>query len=115
MAEAYGKMFGRGVIDPYSSGSRPSGNVNEKAIAAMKEAGYDLSTHESKALSDVPAIEYDAVVTMGCGDACPRVRAKQHLDWQIPDPKTMDPAGFAQVRDLIKAKVQQLVEDLAAR
>lgn len=115
MAEAFARMLGQGVIQAYSSGSRPSGKVNEKAIASMKEVGYDLSTHRSKSLADVPAIEYDAVVTMGCGDACPWVRARQHLDWEIPDPKTMDPARFARIRDLIKAKVHQLVNDLTAR
>lgn len=115
MAEAFASMLGPGVIQAYSSGSRPSGKVNEKAIASMKEVGYDLSTHRSKSLADVPAIEYDAVVTMGCGDACPWVRARQRLDWEIPDPKTMDPARFAQIRDLIRAKVHHLVKDLAAR
>jgi protein-tyrosine-phosphatase len=115
MAEAFARRLGQGVIQAYSSGSRPTGKVNEKAIASMKDAGYDLSSHSAKSLSDVPAIEYDAVVTMGCGDACPWVRAKQRLDWEIPDPKAMDRERFAQIRDLIQAKVHRLVQDLAAR
>jgi len=72
MAEALAKMYGAGVIDAYSSGSRPSGVVNEKAIVAMKAIGYDLTTHESKSLDDIPQIEYDYAITMGCGDECPR-------------------------------------------
>jgi protein-tyrosine-phosphatase len=115
MAEAYAKMLGAGVVDAYSSGSRPSGRVNENAIASMKDVGYDLSTHTSKSLTDIPAIEYDVVVTMGCGDACPWVRAKQRLDWDIPDPKAMASERFAEVRDLIKAKVSQLIGALGAR
>jgi protein-tyrosine-phosphatase len=115
MAQAFAKMLGAGVVDAYSSGSRPSGRVNENAIASMKDAGYDLSTHTSKSLADIPAIEYDVVVTMGCGDACPWVRAKQRLDWDIPDPKAMAPERFAKIRDLIKAKVHQLINVLSAR
>jgi protein-tyrosine-phosphatase len=110
MAEAYAKMLGAGVIAAYSSGSRPSGIVNEKAIASMKEVGYDLSTHTSKSLADVPAVEYDVVVTMGCGDECPFVRARQRLEWNIPDPKQVDMKQFGEIRDRIRAKVVYLIE-----
>lgn len=113
MAEAFAKMLGQGVIDPYSSGSRSSGKVNEKAIASMKDVGYDLSSHTPKSLNEIPPIEYDVVVTMGCGDECPVVRAKKRLDWEIPDPKHLDPERFAEIRDRIRQRVQQLVKDLA--
>ena len=115
MAEAFGKMLGQGVIDVYSSGSHPSGTINEKAVASMKDVGYDLSSHRSKSLHDVPSIDYDVVVTMGCGDQCPAVRSRQRLDWNIPDPKHLDREQFAAVRDLIRSKVRELVEDLTAR
>jgi arsenate reductase len=52
------------------------------------------------------------VVTMGCGDACPWMPAKQFIDWQIPDPKNMEPEQFNEVRDFIKSKVKQLIESL---
>ena len=95
----------------YSAGSKPSGIVNPKAIDAMKELGYDLSTHDSKSLDEVKAFApFDAVVTMGCGDACPWMPAKQFIDWQIPDPKNMAPQQFNEVRDLIKEKVKQLID-----
>jgi protein-tyrosine-phosphatase len=35
-------------IESYSAGSSPSGKINAKAIAAMKELNYDLSMHHSK-------------------------------------------------------------------
>jgi protein-tyrosine-phosphatase len=104
-------MLGKDVMECYSSGSRPSGVVNEKAIASMAEIGYDLSTHESKSLDDIPDIEYDMAITMGCGDECPNVSAKQRADWQIPDPKHLEPAEFAEIRDQIGARVHQLVND----
>ncbi|MEW6683799.1 MAG: arsenate reductase ArsC [Nitrospirota bacterium] len=112
MAEAFASMLGPGVIQAYSSGSRPSGKVNEKAIASMKEVGYDLSNHRSKSLADVPTIEYDAVVTMGCGDECQAIPAKRRLEWDIPDPKQLDAKRFGEVRDLIKHKVQRLIDDI---
>ncbi len=112
MAEAFGKMLGRDVIDVYSSGSRPSGKVNDKAIASMKELGYDLGAHTSKALEQIPDIDYDVAVTMGCGDECPYVRAKAREDWNIPDPKHMDMDQFREVRNLIEDKVAALIERL---
>ena len=112
MAEAYANMYGQAVIKAYSSGSRPSGVVNPKAIKAMKDTGYDLSVHESKGLADIPDIQYDLVVTMGCGDNCPVVRAKARQEWDIPDPKKMNKKDFAAVRDLIRTKVQDLIDKI---
>lgn len=89
MAEAFARLHGKpNEFEIYSAGSRPSGQVNSKAITSMREINYDLTTrHQSKSLTDVPAVAYDAVVTMGCGDECPFVGAKRREDWNIPDPK----------------------------
>ncbi len=78
----------------------------------MRELGYDLSRHASKSLEEVPDLEYDAVVTMGCGDACPNIRAKRRIDWQIPDPRNMEPNEFRNVRDLIQGKVRDLISEI---
>ncbi len=110
MSQAFAKMIGGDNVEAYSAGSKPSGIVNPKAIAAMKELGYDLSKHDSKSLKEVKAFApFDAVITMGCGDACPWMPAKQFIDWQIPDPKHMEPAAFNEVRDFIKKKVEDLL------
>lgn len=107
MAEAFARFQGGDRVEAYSAGSRPSGVVNLKAIEAMRELGYDLGAHRSKSLDDIPQVEYDFVATMGCGDACPLVRAKHRADWQIPDPKNLAPAEFNKVRDIIEQKVKQ--------
>jgi arsenate reductase (thioredoxin) len=112
MAEAFARIHGLGDVEPYSAGSRPSGRVNPKAVAAMKEVGYDLAAHQSKSLSDLPAVEFDAAVTMGCGDECPMVRAKRRFDWNIPDPKEMNPEQFREIRDLIEQKVKELLSEV---
>jgi ACR3 family arsenite transporter len=105
MAEAFARMAG---ADASSAGSRPSGRVNPKAVAAMREVGYDLEAHRSKSLDEIRG-EFDAVVTMGCGDACPFVPARRREEWQVPDPRDMDPAAFRAVRDEIRAKVEDLI------
>ena len=110
MSEAFAKILGGENVDAFSAGSNPSGVVNPKAIAAMSELGYDLSQHQSKSLKDIERFApFDAVVTMGCGDVCPWMPAKQFIDWEIPDPKNMAPADFNKVRDLIKNKVRELL------
>ena len=112
MAEAFARIHGGDSVDAYSAGSHPSGAVNQQAIESMREVGYDLSSHTSKSLDDVPQVEYDFVATMGCGDACPFVRAKQRVDWDIPDPKTLRRERFNEVRDLIESKVKQALRSL---
>ena len=112
MAQAFAKIWGGEKVEAYSAGSRPSGKINPKAIASMSELGYDLSTHDSKSLDEIPAIQFDYVVTMGCGDACPWVPAIQRIDWQIPDPREMDPKDFNAVRNLISEKVQELISNM---
>ena len=112
MAEAFARMYGAGKVEAFSAGSRPSGRVNPKAVEAMKELGYDLTTHTSKGLDDFNGQEVEIAITMGCGDACPLVCARQRVDWRIPDPRDMTPEEFRGVRNLIEAKVKELIERL---
>ena len=109
MAQAFANIYGREKVNAYSAGSRPSGKVNPKAIKAMAELGYDLSIHESKSLDDLPDVHFDYAITMGCGDACPLVRATHRLDWNIPDPRDMNETDFNKVRDLIGEKVKEVI------
>jgi protein-tyrosine-phosphatase len=108
MAEAFARIHGGPGIEAFSAGSRPSGRVHPMAIEAMGELGYDLGTHRSKDSSDLPDVEFD-VVTMGCGDACPSVRARRREDWEIPDPRSLPAEEFRVVRDRIEAKVRDLL------
>jgi protein-tyrosine-phosphatase len=110
MSQAFAKMLGGDEVKAYSAGSKPSGRINQKAIVAMKELGYDLKSHRSKSLDQVKEYgPFDAVVTMGCGDACPWMPAKQFIDWDIPDPREMNEDDFRNVRDLIREKVDVLL------
>lgn len=110
MAQAFAIMHGKNNVEAFSAGSKPSGKINEKAIQAMKELGYDLTTHMSKSLDDIPHEQYEYVITMGCGDACPFIPAKHHIDWEILDPREMNSKEFRKIRDMIEKKVIDLLD-----
>ena len=112
MAEAFARIHGGEQVEAWSAGSRPSGRINAKAVEAMKEIGYDLTAHTSKALAEFNGQEFDAAVTMGCGDDCLLVFAKRRADWQVPDPKDLGPGQFKEIRDLIEKKVVELLQSL---
>jgi arsenate reductase (thioredoxin) len=112
MAEAFARAHGRDQVDARSAGSRPSGQINPRAIAFMAERGIDLTAQHSKSLDAIGNEPFDAVVTMGCGDACPWVPARKREDWALPDPKLLDDAGFRGVRDEIEKRVLALLAEL---
>ena len=109
MAEAFAKIHGAGKVEAHSSGSKPSGKVNPRAVQFMAELGYDLTKHESKSLDSFNGTDVAVAVTMGCGDYCPLVKATRRVDWNIPDPKELPDDEFRKVRDLIEAKVKELL------
>jgi len=111
MAEAFAHMHGGDEVEALSAGSKPSGLINPKAVRFMSELGYDLTRHASKSLDDIGG-EFDAVITMGCGDDCPWVPARRREDWGLPDPKHMDDEGYRAVRDDISARVKALLASL---
>lgn len=112
MAEAFARMHGEAVVEAWSAGSKASGQVNPKAIAALAAKGFDMSAQRSKSTDDVPAGPYDAVITMGCGDQCPWIAGHHREDWGLEDPRDMDVTGYHLVRDDIERRVQSLIESL---
>ena len=112
MAEAFARMLAGRAVEASSGGSRPSGVVNPRAIESMAELGYDLGVHRSEGLDEVPPGAFDAVVTMGCGDACPHVPARRREDWEVRDPKDLPAGEFRAVRDDIRRRVAALLADL---
>ena len=112
MAEGFARQLGPKTLEAYSAGSQPSGVVNPKSIVGMKEAGIDISSHTSKGFETLPEVEWDAIVTMGCGDACPFLPARKRLDWDLPEPQNMPQAEFNKVRDDIRRRVAELIEEM---
>lgn len=109
MAEAFARIHGGGLVETRSAGSRPSGVINPRAVEVMRERGYDLSGHRSKGLDEVGSEPWDYVVTMGCGDTCPLVRASHREDWALPDPHGLSDEGLARLRDDIERRVIDLL------
>ncbi|MEH6468440.1 MAG: arsenate reductase ArsC [Porticoccus sp.] len=111
LAEAFGHIHKSSDVAVYSAGSNPSGQVNQKAVATMAELGYDMGSHHSQSLDEMPEIDYDAVITMGCGDNCPWVKGRIREDWGLPDPKHLSEDEFRATRD----EIEKLVIDLLGR
>ena len=99
MAEAFAHLYGGDQVEALSAGSKPSGQINPKAVRFMAE------------LDEIDGA-FDAVITMGCGDNCPWVPAKRREDWALPDPKHFDDDGYRAVRDEIAERVKTLLAEL---
>ena len=95
-----------------SAGSAPAGSVNPAVVAAMAEAGIDLSAETPKVLTDEAALASDVIITMGCGDACPVFPGKRYLDWQLPDPAGQGVDAVRPIRDDIERRIKGLIAEL---
>jgi arsenate reductase len=112
MAAALMNHRGEGRVHVRSAGSDPANEINAAAIEAMEELGIDLSEEFPKPLSDEVVRAADAVITMGCGDACPIYPGKRYEDWQVDDPAGKDLEIVRHIRDEIDRRVQELLGEL---
>jgi protein-tyrosine-phosphatase len=113
LAEAFARIHGGDRIDAYSAGVAAAASIDDRAIAAMADRGYDLSTHRPKNLNDVPQVNYDAVVTMGCEEKCPSIPAATHIAWELPQGKTAGEyaALCSEIEDRVKALIARLSDE----
>lgn len=114
MAEAFARMHGGEHIEAFSAGVRPSRAIDEQAVTAMAERGYDLRTHRPKGLTELPHQEYDVLVTMGCEVECPMVAATTRVEWNLPQAKGLAPAEFRALTETIDQRVQALLTEIGA-
>ena len=112
IAEAFTNIYGKEKVTSYSAGSDPSGNINKLAIKLMRERKYDLTKHQSISTSELPVMEVDTIVSMGCGDSCPSIKAKERIEWNIPDPKNMELVKFKEVIEEIRQNVLELLKTI---
>ena len=101
-----------GRVHVRSAGSDPAEQINPAVVEAMAELGIDLHEEFPKPLTDEVVRAADAVVTMGCGDACPVYPGKRYLDWELRDPAGQDLEAVRAIRDEIDARVQALLAEL---
>ena len=112
MAAGFMRQLGGDRIEVLSAGSAPKDSINPIAVAAMAEVGIDIAHEQPKVLTPEAVIESDAVITMGCGDACPFYPGKRYEDWVLEDPAGRDIDFVRGVRDEIKARVETLLSEL---
>jgi arsenate reductase len=111
MAAALAEMIGAGRIVVRSAGSAPASEVHPNVVLAMAELGIDLSS-SPRVLADDDVHASDAVITMGCGDACPVFPGKCYVDWEIDDPAGLPLADVRRIRGVIRLKVEALLREL---
>src|SRR5690606_4727989 len=112
MAAGYLRATAGDRIEVLSAGSEPKGRVNPVAIEAMAEEGIDIANSTPKILTVEAVKESDAVITMGCGDACPIFPGKRYEDWELDDPAGQGIEAVRPIRDEIRRRVEALIADL---
>lgn len=120
MAEGWARHLKGDIIEAYSAGVAPQ-KVSSRAIAVMKEAGVDISSHHSKHVNDLANVDFDYVVTV-CGNAhesCPIFPGKTkviHVGFEDPaaakgaEQEVL--AVFCKVRDQIREFILTLPDEL---
>ncbi|MBE0449469.1 MAG: arsenate reductase ArsC [Clostridia bacterium] len=109
MAEGWTKKLGSEIFDVYSAGTEDYPEVKPLAVQVMEEVGVDMSEHKPKLLSDIPS-ELDLLITMGCNVVCPFVPNQHAEDWGLNDPSGGPIEGFRETRELIRLKVEELIQ-----
>jgi protein-tyrosine-phosphatase len=112
MAAGFMNAIGAGRVEVLSAGSAPKDSINPIAVQAMQEVGIDISNNVPKVLTPEAVQESDAVITMGCGDACPFYPGKRYEDWVLDDPAGQGIESVRVIRDDIKQRVEQLLSEL---
>ena len=112
MAAGYLRHYAGSRIEVRSAGSVPTEHINPIVVEAMSEDGIDISAEQPKVLTDEAVQDSDAVITMGCGDACPFFPGKRYEDWELDDPAGQGIEAGRLIRDDIKTRIEALVADL---
>ena len=112
MAAGYMKELSGGRVEVLSAGSEPTDRVNPVAVAAMAEVGIDIRHEYPKPWTQEIVEAADAVITMGCGDACPIFPGRRYEDWELEDPAGKDIVTVRRVRDDIKGRVEALLAEI---
>ncbi len=112
MAAGLVRLRSGGRIHVRSAGSDPADEINPAVVEAMRELGVDLAQEFPKPLTNEVVQAADAVITMGCGDACPIYPGKKYEDWELDDPAGQELEAVRRIRDELDQRVQRLIGEL---
>ncbi|MGW8483250.1 arsenate reductase ArsC [Microbacterium sp. NPDC055903] len=112
MAAGFLRALAGDRIEVRSAGSVPAEQINPVAVEAMREIGIDIAGEQPKVLTTEAVQASDAVITMGCGDACPFYPGKRYEDWKLDDPAGQAIAAVRPIRDEIRSRVERLIAEL---
>ena len=107
MAEAIARHHLGTFVQIYSAGTERYPEIKPLVWDVLQEIGISPEGQYPKLLSEIPA-QVDLAVTMGCGVACPSLRATQTADWALDDPSGRGIEAFRTIRDVIVEKVLDL-------
>ena len=93
-----------------SAGTEPGTRVHPEVLEAMREVGVDLSGAVPRKLTDDLARGASALVTMGCGEACPVVPGVRREDWPLEDPKGKPIERVREIRDDLRGRIEDLIQ-----
>lgn len=101
-----------------SAGTKPTGNLNKKAVKVMAEIGIDISHNTSKSVEKYIKDEWDYVITVcgGANEDCPvfigKVKHRLHIGFDDPSKvegtKDFIWSEFIRVRNKIKEEFYKL-------
>lgn len=111
MAEAFFNKYASGAV-ARSAGSNPARSIDPKTVDVMKEKGIDLTDKGTTALRSISPPDFDFVVTMGCGDACPVTPKDKTITWDIENPRGKPLREYRRIRDVIESKVVNLIAEI---
>jgi len=115
MAAGFMRVLAEGRVEVFSAGSEPADSVNFAAVAAMTDAGIDISGETPQRWTDDGVREADVVVTMGCGDTCPVYPGPSYVDWGVEDPAGRSVEQVILIRDDLERRVRGLLSELGVR
>ncbi len=99
-------------VEVFSGGSNPADQVNPAAVEVMAEVGIDIAGEQPQPWTDEVVRAADVIVSMGCGDACPVYPGTRREEWELVDPAGAPVAVVREVRDQIRAHVEELIGTL---
>lgn len=115
MAAGFLRTLSDGAVEVRSAGSMPADQINPMAVEAMLEVGIDIRDEKPKILTNEAVEASDAVITMGCGDACPFYPGKNYQDWELDDPAGQGLDAVRPIRDEIERRVRGLLAELGVQ